>query len=398
MNIKNNKTLFAILIFVLVALLIAALYLGVHNYKFKKKLNQKQFPSYIFKADDLAKKAQQEKNEQLIIVKNDKIGLWDKEKSIDKKLKLINELIIGDEEGDPNKIFYRIGGIISDESGSIYICETYDGRIKKFDHRGNYICTIGKKGPGTGDLLFPGNMAFDNSGNLCVLEYGNRRISKFTKDGSYVTSIKIDLKKAPSGFVIDNDDNYFLSMWDRETDEVIHKFNIVGDFLISFGNSVHFSNTTTPINKMIKSNISTGSIVLYKGDLYFSRFNPYEIHKFSQDGLLKMLIFRENDFMPPANYQIIGKGSISFKLPAGSFFIGILKNKIINQVKIPAHLSSSYKTVIDFFNLDGLLLTTLKYKYEIDLYYIDNQDKIYATMIDDNGIEKVIRSKIITEN
>ena len=398
MNIKNNKTLFAILIFVSVALLITALYLGVHNYKFKEKLNQKQFPSYIFKADDLAKKAQEETNEQVIIVKNDKIGLWDKEKSIDTKLKLINDLIIGDEEGDPNKIFYRIGGIISDENGSIYICETYDGRIKKFDHRGNYLCTIGKKGQGAGDLLFPGNMAFDNSDNLCVLEYGNRRISKFTKDGSYVTSIKIDLKKAPSGFVMDNDDNYFLSMWDRETDEVIHKLNVVGDFLISFGNSVHFPKTTTPINKMIKSNISTGSIVLYKGDLYFSRFNPYEIQKFSQNGLLKMLIFRENDFMPPANYQIKGKGSISFKLPAGSLFIGILKNKIINQVKIPARLSSGYKTVIDFFNLDGLLLTTLKYKYEIDLYYIDNQDKIYAKMIDDNGIEKVVRFEIITEN
>lgn len=397
MKIKKNKHLLLIFTLISVTFLITVLYLGIHNYKLKKKINQKQFPSYIFKADDLAKKAQEEMNEQVLIVKNDKIGLWDKDKSNDKKLKLIDDLIIGNEEEDDNKIFYRIGGIISDKNGSIYICETYDGRIKKFDYKGNYLFTIGKKGQGTGDLLFPGNMAFDNNGNLCVLEFGNRRISKFTREGIYITSIKIDLKKAPSGFVIDNEDNYFISMWDRETDEVIHKFNSIGELFYSVGNSVYFFDTNTPINKIIKGNISTGSIALYKTDLYFSRFNPYEIQKYSQNGFLKMLIFRENDFMPPANYQIKGKGSLSFKLPAGSFYIGIWKNKIINQVKSPKRLSSGYKTVIDFFNLEGQLLTTLKYKDEIDLYYIDNQDKLYAKIIDDNGIEKVCRFKIIEE-
>jgi len=390
----TKKQNFRIFCLILLALVLVIAFLGVRNIVLKKQFHKLQKPSYVFDADELAKRAQKS-NSKVVIVRNGRIGLWDRKEG-SKKLKLIPELTIGESEGDPNKIFYRIGSVIADKDGNIYVCQIYDGNIKKFNPNGEYLMTIGGKGRGPAELLMPLFMAFDNSGNLCVLEYGNQRISKFSCSGKYLGSVRLNLPQIPfGGFAIDDTGAFYVSVWDREKDKVIHKFSSTGKFLGSFGKAVKFPTPLSPSDNMIKRDISRGRLAFFNKELYYSQRNPYEIRIFTTDGSLKMRIFRKNRFMPPSKVKIIGKETIEWKVPASSTFIGIWKDKIINAVSIPKYLPPKAQTVIDLFSMNGKLLTTLSLPEEIWLYYLDAvHERIYGTITDENGIKKVVRFRL----
>lgn len=335
---------------------------------------------------------------KIAFIKNDKIGIWDKNKELNEKYVITPELIIGECEGDPHKVFHRIGPVISDQAGNIYVCEFMDGQIQKFSKNGDFLKTIGTKGQGPGDLAMPMATVFEKNENLCVLELGNSRISRFDSNGEFKDSFKINTRVGTSKIAIDSTGNFYISSWDEETDKIIHKYDGTGNLLNAFCDPVEFSNPLSVHDRMVKKNISGGPVVIFNKSIYYSRFNPYEIQVFSLDGHLKKRIFRENDFMPPAHVSVENGGKISFKLPVASIFLGIWQNKLINQVKIPKHFATKIRTIIDIFNLDGKLLTTLKLEENISIYHIDAKGKIYAVTVDDDGIERVVRYRLYKKN
>ncbi len=337
---------------------------------------------------------QQKKN--ITFIKNDRVGLWDKNKELNEKYVITPELIIGECEGDPHKVFYRIGPVISDQAGNIYVCEFMDGHIQKFSKNGDFLNTIGTKGQGPGDLAMPMATVFEK--NLCVLELGNSRISRFDSNGEFKDSFKINTRVGTAKIAIDSLGNFYISSWDEDTDKIIHKYDGTGNLLNAFCDPVEFHNPLNVHERMVKKNISGGPVVIFNNTIFYSRFNPYEIQVFSLDGQLKKRIFRENDFMPPAYISAENGGKISFKLPVASIFLGIWQDKIINQVKIPNHFATKIRTIIDIFNLDGLLLTTLKLEENISIYHIDAKGKIYAVTVDDDGIERVVRYQLYKKN
>ena len=88
------------------------------------------------------------------IIWNDKEGFWDKEGI--KKVELVHELTISNENNDPNKDFYRIVIVVADGDDNIYINELFEGTIRKFNKNGEYLLTIGRKGQGPGEFNSPG--------------------------------------------------------------------------------------------------------------------------------------------------------------------------------------------------------------------------------------------------
>ena len=93
-----------------------------------------------------------DKSKDVVNVHNGKKGLWDRKG--EQKLKLINELTIGDEQ-DPNKTFYRAGTIRIDSENNIYVAESMSKcTISKFDSLGNFLYRFGRHGQGPGDLSF----------------------------------------------------------------------------------------------------------------------------------------------------------------------------------------------------------------------------------------------------
>ena len=361
---------FLILIFVISILL-------ARNINFKKKLSDLQSALYIWKAEELAKVSKRTHKDAVVILNEGK-GLWDK--SGEPSIEVIHDLTLGEDDENEHYLFYRGGDVIADDDGNIYVLLRVEGLIRKFDRNGNYLLTIGREGQGPGEFIQPTRFLIDNRNTLHVIEYGNRRVSKFSLDGQYLDSTPLQFQGIPRQFGLDENNNYYVSFYDRESETSIHKFNSQGQLIKSFGETlylarpVHYAERGTFIGQCTQGHIFTD-----KNSLYFSRRNPYDIRKYSYDGELKMLIFRKNSFMPP-DKMIIVKQGYRFYPSVQPKFIAVRNNKIINLILVPekGYESSNIGWVIDIFDLKGNLLTSYKSQIKFVPTFIDKNNRIYG--------------------
>ena len=93
---------------------------------------------------------------------------------------LEEDLSIGNEDDD-HYLFYKDIDLAVDSLGSIYVLDSANFRIQKFDKNGHYILTIGRKGQGPGEFEQLTNLFIDNKDQICVLD--RRMIHVFSGDG-----------------------------------------------------------------------------------------------------------------------------------------------------------------------------------------------------------------------
>ncbi len=107
--------------------------------------------------------------------------------------------------GTAHTQFNRPYGVTVDSDGYVYISDSGNDRIQKFDSDGNFklmwgwgvddgsdrlqVCTVscqmGKSGPSDGQFNSPRGIAADRIGNIYVADGYNRRIQKFSSDGTF---------------------------------------------------------------------------------------------------------------------------------------------------------------------------------------------------------------------
>jgi DNA-binding beta-propeller fold protein YncE len=112
---------------------------------------------------------------------------------------------LGD-EGSAEGQFQAPNGVTTDEAGNIYVVDTGNDRIQKFDSDGNFLlmwgwgvrtgasqfqicpsdCQAGIYGSGDGQFRRPSDVAVDASGYAYVTDTNNHRIQKFSTSGTYI--------------------------------------------------------------------------------------------------------------------------------------------------------------------------------------------------------------------
>jgi DNA-binding beta-propeller fold protein YncE len=70
-------------------------------------------------------------------------------------------------------------GIAIDGAGDVYVTDTGNHRIEKFDKEGNFITQWGGFGNGDGQFNFPYGIAVDAKGSVFVIDSGNTRVQQF---------------------------------------------------------------------------------------------------------------------------------------------------------------------------------------------------------------------------
>ncbi len=108
----------------------------------------------------------------------------------------------------------------------VYVVDTLNHRIQKFDSSGNFLTKWGRNGGGEGRFTFPYGIASGNSGNVYVADTGNNRIQEFDTDGVFITQWGTygtgeGQFRAPRGISVDASGNVYVA---DEVNDRIQKF------------------------------------------------------------------------------------------------------------------------------------------------------------------------------
>ena len=100
---------------------------------------------------------------------------------------LVYETQWGSNGTDPGQ-FQTPEGIAGGAGGAVYVADSLNDRIQKFDADGNFLTTWGVYGTaGDGKFSRPGGVATDFAGNVYVVDTGNNRVQKFDSNGVFLS-------------------------------------------------------------------------------------------------------------------------------------------------------------------------------------------------------------------
>lgn len=389
-NSRQNKKILFVLASLTTILFGLIVILGFKNSKLKQEFQETITATYDYDRESLEKLAKRE-NPNATVIHNAGDGLWEK----DQKIRIVKELTFGSiDDEDPNKLFHNIIAMKLDNEGNYYIHEYNSGKIKKFDPKGSYLISIGQEGGGPGEFRGILNYVIDDKNTIWVYDYGNQRISTFTTKGKFVSSFRIELDTYPKSFIIDDEQNFYFSYYDRKNDKVIHKYNNTGNYILSFGEPIKFNLSNPHVLRTIAKNYYPGALFYHDGQIYFSQFNPYKISVYSKHGELIRQITRENEFIRPPYYRILGKEKISLSFHVQTSYVAKIQTYIVNVVYFPENREKNQMTILDFFDINGKLLASRLLKDRFYAFDVDDIGHLYGFLNNNNEFVQIAKFKL----
>ena len=206
--------------------------------------------------------------------------------------------------GSANGQFKAPTGVAVDGSGNVFVVDTLNNRVEKFNSGGSFIAGWGTLGSANGQFKAPTGVAVDGSGNVFVTDTGNNRIQKFTNSGQFVKAwgtvgIPPLQIKAPTGITVDSGNNVYVVDTGNNS---IEKFDNNGVFVKSWGSSGSGKGQLGLTNA--KSGIAFGATG-GQGFIVVVDTGNNRIEKFSTDGTIL------------ATWGTSGTGNGQFKAPTG---------------------------------------------------------------------------------
>ena len=141
---------------------------------------------------------------------------------------------------EKEQIQFKMARAISvDLSGKIYVCDTENNRIIKFDSDGKIIKIIGGFGWGKEMFYTPYDIYANSALDVFIADYNNNRIQRYDKDLNYISSLSSNEnwdEALQFGYPksVANSIHGDLLVLDGENNRLI-KFNSFGEPEISFG-------------------------------------------------------------------------------------------------------------------------------------------------------------------
>lgn len=171
--------------------------------------------------------------------------------------------------------FYGPRSIAIDPQGNVYVTDTGNKRVLKFNSNGEPIAGYGGVGSEDGQFQEPVGLAFDKEGNVYVADTWNQRIQKFDPSFKYLTQWHVEAWETQTVvnkpyLAVDADANVFLT--DPEASRII-KFSSDGKLLSVFGD------IGTDLSSF---NLPTGLAFDHQGNLYVADSGNQRILMFAK--------------------------------------------------------------------------------------------------------------------
>ncbi len=151
------------------------------------------------------------------------------------------DLVVGQPGDDPGA-FNEPAGLTIDPQGNLYVADTFNHRVQKFDSEGNFLAQVGGNGPDEGQFNEPWGVAVDSQGNVYVADSFNHRIQKFDPDLNFLLAFGMaasnledpepDAFWGPRDLAVDGDGNIWIA--DTGTGRVV-KYGPDGSLIEMFG-------------------------------------------------------------------------------------------------------------------------------------------------------------------
>ena len=239
------------------------------------------------------------KNPRAIFVESmDNIYVVDSGNSQIKKFDSTGKLLLSwGSFGSANGQFKNPSGIMIDQK-HVFIADTGNARIQKFDKNGTFVLTWGTYGDGRGLFHTPVALAEDSSGDLFVSDSGTDKIQVFDLNGKYKDEIHPVLTNggtftATNSIVFDSQNNFYVVASDVNR---ILKYSNNGNFINYFGSAG---------NEEGRFNNPNSLVIDSNGYLYVADTNNYRVQKFDLDGTFLV------------SWGSFGTGPSQFKEPIG---------------------------------------------------------------------------------
>lgn len=197
---------------------------------------------------------------------------------------------------------FGYGAAAFDAAGNLYVADTGNYRIQKFDSHRRFITSWGSQGARDGQFLRPLNVAVDGQGRVFVGDDLRGDIQVFDRDGGYLeTWGGKDAGKgrlnSPGGITFDAEDNVWVT--DINSNRIL-QFSPEGEFLQAWG-----TYGSTPGELFSPQALAVDA----QGRVYVAEFGNYRVQVFDSKG---QLLTPQSQDQPVATWGESGRGEGQF--------------------------------------------------------------------------------------
>jgi len=114
------------------------------------------------------------------------------------RIDLVEDLVIGERDGDENYRLYDSAGAEADRNGNFHVLDAGNHRVQVFDANGEYVRTLGRRGQGPSELMSPTSLVIAGD-RFTVLDSVNRRYSAWALSGEHLRDDAFAEPSAPLG-------------------------------------------------------------------------------------------------------------------------------------------------------------------------------------------------------